>query len=87
MTPPDHNYNGTYNPRTRERGLDCQQEEKMKRRGRPGTDGDRGNLPKIRNKFIKLPHGGGNTGRTTPKISLGGSIKKDNTDREHLARP
>ena len=28
-TPPAHNHNGTYNPRTRERGLDCHQEEEM----------------------------------------------------------
>ena len=36
---------------------------------------------------MKLPHGGGDTGRAPPKIYLGESSKKDNTDRERLARP
>ena len=71
--PPAHNHNGTYNPRTRERGLDCQQEEETGRKGRRGTYGNRGDLPKIQNKSRKLPHGSGDTGRTEPKISLGES--------------
>ena len=50
---------------------------------------NRRNLPKIPNKFRKLSHGGGDTGRTphTNLISLGESSKKDNTHRERLARP
>ena len=67
--------------------MDCQQEEETARRGRRGTYGNRGDLPKIRNISRKLPHGGGDTGRTPPKISLGESSKQDNTDWECLARP
>ena len=54
---------------------------------RRGTDGNRGDLPKIRNTSRKLPQEGRDTSRTPPKISLGESSKKDNTDRERLVRP
>ena len=67
--------------------MDCQQEEETKRRGRHGTYGNIGDLPKIRNKSRKLTYGGGDTGLSPPKISLSESNKKDNTDRERVARP
>ena len=74
--PPTHNHDDTYNPRTMERGLDCQQEEETERRVRRGTYGNRGDLPKIRNKSRKLPFGGGDTARTPHKLSFGIEVRR-----------
>ena len=63
---------------------------KKRRRGEE-EDGEHteteGTLQKFGKKSRKLPHEGGDIGRTPPKISLAESSKKNNTDRERLARP